>query len=334
MKIGNSSWQFKNVYIQESAVVVGPKENAGPLGKYFDFGYDDVHCNEKSWEKAEIKMAQEANLLALKKSNKTFKDIDLVISGDLNNQIIVGNYLFRDYDVNYMGVFNACASSIEGVLIGANVIDASNANNVMISVSSHNGTAERQFRYPTEYGGQKPDSMTSTTTAATSIIIGNQKSQIRITRGTVGKVIDYKMSDATDMGRTMAPAAYQTLKEHLEDFKISTSEYDLIVTGDLSYFGKDLFLQICDAHNLDLHNNYEDCGLMIYDRETQDVQSGGSGCGCLPGVAYSFILNQMRNGIYKKVLLIATGALHNPIILAQKESIPGIAHAVALEVVE
>ncbi len=334
MKIGKSSFTFHNVYLKDTSVIAGPKEAKGPLKPYFDLSYDDLRCYEKSWEKAEIKMYHQAIEILLNKSLKRKEDIDIYISGDLNNQIIIGTYALRNQNANYLGIFNACASSVEGLIIASNIIEAQNANNIIITVSSHNATAERQFRYPTEYGGQKPPSLTCTVTAACSCLLTNEKTNIKITRGTIGQVIDYNQKDAQDMGRAMAPAAYQTLITHFNDFNISSNDYDLILTGDLSYYGKELLLQIMEEKGYNIKHNYNDCGIMIYDRDKQNVFSGGSGCGCLPSVCYSYVLDKMRKKELKKVLLVATGALHNPILLAQKESIPVIAHAICLEVVE
>lgn len=334
MRIGKASLKFENVYLKSSAVVVGPKESKGPLEKYFDYSFLKLNCNEKSWEKAEIKMYNTAISLALKKQLLTEQDIDLVISGDLNNQIVIGNYAMRDYDIPFLGIFSACASSVEGLIIASSLIDNHNFHNVMVNSSSHNAMAEKQFRYPNEYGCQKPDYITSTVTAAVSIILSNDYNNIKVTRATIGKVIDYNLKDTQDLGRAMAPSCYDTLHQHLEDFDIDVSDYDLILTGDLSTFGKELFVNICYLEGIYFKDNYEDAGTMIYDLKKQKVHSGGSGCGCLPAVAFSFVLNQMENKVFKKVLLLATGALHNPSIVCQKESIPGITHAICLEVVE
>lgn len=337
MKIGKSSILFNNVYLNNAAVVVGPKEGDGPLGQYYDYIFDDLYCNEKSWEKAEIKLYKTAFDLALTKSNLEVKDIDLIISGDLSNQIIVGTYALRNYINPYLGIFSACASSVEGVILGSVLIDSHFYSNITINTSSHNASAEKQFRFPNEYGGKKPESITSTVTGAASIILSKNNSNsnpIKFTKATIGRIVDYEMNDAQDLGRCMAPACYDTLKQHLIDFDIDINYYDLIISGDLSSLGKQLFINICCANEINLNNNYNDCGTMIYDLEKQNVHSGGSGSGCLPCVCFSFILNQMQAKIYKKVLLLATGALHNPSILNQKESIPSICHAIAMEVEE
>ncbi len=336
MKIGKSSLLFNNVYFNDCAVVVGPKEKEGPLGEYFDYYFEDLYCGEDSFEKAEIKMYKTAFSYALNKANLKEEDIDLIISGDLNNQLIIGSYALRNYNNPYLGIFSACASSVEGLILAAVFIDSNNYKNIVVNTSSHNACAEKQFRFPNEYGGKKPESITSTVTGAASIILSNYNNleyNIKVTKATIGKIIDYEMTDAQDLGRCMAPACYNTLKEHLEDFNIDIDYYDLIVSGDLSNLGKQLFVNICYANGINMNKNYNDCGVIIYDLENQNVHSGGSGCGCLPSVTFSYIINQMKACNYKKVLLLATGALHNPSILNQKESIPGICHAISLEVI-
>jgi stage V sporulation protein AD len=330
-KVGKNSLTFDNVYLHESAVVVGPKEYEGPLKDDYDNHFDDLRCGQKSWELAEILMYRNAFNICLNKNNLDVKDLDCVVSGDLNNQIIIGNYVLRDYDVPYLGVFNACSSSVEGLIVASNLIAAQGFTKIIVAISSHNATAERQYRYPTEYGGQKPESMTSTVTAAASTLVSNQPSLIKITKATVGRVVDAKINDALDMGRAMAPAAYHTLNQHFLDFNVNPSEYDLILTGDLSYYGSDMLLKIFHEYNIDLSINHNDGGLMIYDRKRQNVFSGGSGCGCLPAVMYSHVIKKMLKGELNKVLCVGTGALLNPIILAQKETIPAIAHAVVIE---
>ena len=338
MKVGKSSIEFNNVYYNNSSVVVGPKENEGPLKDYFDYAFETLDCDKKSFEKAEITMYKTSFDLALKKSNLREQDIELIISGDLNNQIVIGTYAMRNIDIPYLGIFSACASSVEGLILASIFIESLNYKNICVSCSSHNASAEKQFRYPNEYGGKKPDSITSTVTAATSIILSNRfndnETKIKFKKATIGKIIDYEMKDAQDLGRCMAPACFNTLKEHLEDFKLESNYYDLIVSGDLSKLGKELMVNICFANDFFINDNFNDCGVMIYDIDEQNVHSGGSGCGCLPAVAFSYIINQLKNKNIKKVLLLATGALHNPSILNQKESIPSICHAISMEVDE
>ena len=331
MRVGKQSLIFDNVYIQKSSVIVGPREFAGPLGGLFDFHYDNLNCGEKSWEQAEMAMYKKAINTCLNKNDKEIKDIDCVISGDLNNQIIIGNYVMRDYDVPYLGVFNACSSSVEGLIVGGNIIEAKNGKDIIVSISSHYATAERQYRSPTEYGGQKPETTTSTVSSAVATLISDKPSEIKITKATVGRVIDAKLNDALDMGRLMAPAAFHTIKQHFIDFNVDEDDYDLIITGDLSHYGTELLINIFKEYEIDISKKHMDGGLLIYDRDNQDVFAGGSGCGCLPSVVYTYVEKQMLENNLKKVLVVGTGALLNPIIIAQKETIPAIAHAVVLE---
>lgn len=329
-KLGNSG-EFKKVYLNCSATVSGPKELAGPIGKYFDKGFANIYCDKESWEDAEINLQNNAIDILIKKSGLNEKDINCIIGGDLNNQLAATNYSVRKYDVPFLGVYSACSTCTESMIVGSFLVESGYAENVITIASSHNSTSERQFRYPTEYGGQKPSSMTSTSTGAGASLLTKNASIIKVTRFTIGKIVDVNLTDVQDMGRTMAPAAADTLKQHLEDFSIEPSDYDLILTGDLSKYGSSVFLDIMHEFGYNLSNIYSDAGLMLYDLERQDVFAGGSGCGCISLVALSYIIESLKNGSLNKVLLIATGALMNPIMIAQGESIPCIAHAICLE---
>jgi len=331
MKVGTQSVSLENVYIGETGVTVGPKEKVGPLGMYFDKDYPDLYCNNKTWEKAEMQLLKDSIKICLQKNNITADDIDCYVGGDLNNQIVIANYVLRDYDIPFLGVFGACSTSVEAVIVGSSLLEANFGKKILVSASSHNATSEKQYRYPTEYGGQKPDTLTFTVTAAGVALLTNQKTDIKVTRATIGKVIDANLKDPLDMGRAMAPAAFSTIYNHLKDFNISPSEYDLIVTGDLSKYGKDMVIKLFQEINVDIKDNYDDCGLMIFDRDNQEVFAGGGGCGSSVSVTFGYLIKKLRDKTYKKILVVATGALLNPLILAQKESIPGIAHAIAIE---
>jgi stage V sporulation protein AD len=331
MKIGKQSVALNNVYIGQAGVSVGPKEFEGPLNKYFDRGYDDLYCNKDTWEQAEIELLTSSIDICLNKNKLDVSDIDCYIGGDLNNQIIAQSYTLRDYDLPFLGIFAACSTSTEGLIIGASLLEAKFGKNVLCGVSSHNATSERQFRYPTEYGGQKPDTLTFTVTGSGVALLTTSKTDLKITGLTIGKVIDAKMNDVLDLGRAMAAAAFDTIHTHFQDFSRTEKDYDLILTGDLSFFGHDMVKKLFKELKIDMTNNYSDCGLMIYDREKQEVFAGGSGTACSAVVAYSFLLEKLRDKTYKRVLLAATGALLNPVITAQKETIPGICHAVVIE---
>lgn len=331
MKVGKQSFSFQNVYVGETGVTVGPKEKKGPIADYFDYAYDDLYISQKTWDKSEMQLLKDSIRYCLNKNNLGINQIDAYIGGDLNNQITAANYTLRDYDVPFLGIFGACSTSMEGVITASLFLDAGFGNNILAGTSTHSSTSEKQYRYPTEYGGQKPTSLTVTVTGAGVVLVTTKPRKIKVIRATIGKVVDGKFSDPFDLGRAMVPAAYSTIKQHLDDFKINVDEYDLIVTGDLSYYGKEMLIKMFEENNIDIRRNYDDCGVIIYDRDKQDVFAGGSGCACCAAVTYGYLFEKLKNHTYKKILVVATGALHNPVILAQKETIPGIAYAVAFE---
>lgn len=332
-KVGKSSLVFYNCYISAVSSVVGPKEKNGPIGNLFDKYYDNLLANNcESFEKAEMKMFKDAIDIVMQKGNVTQNDISCLFSGDLNNQIIIGNYVMRDYNIPFIGIFGACSTSILGLITACNYLEQ-NKGNVISATSSHNATAERQFRFPNEYGGQKADTATLTVTGASAVLTTTNKTNIKISKATIGRVIDAKIKDTQDMGRIMAPAAYSTIKQHFDDFNLTVDDYDLILTGDLSHYGSDMLVKLFEEDNIDIKNKHKDAGLFIFDRETQNVLAGGSGCACLGVVLNALIIKQLEQGIYKKILVVGTGALMNPIIVSQKETIPAIAHAITIEVI-
>lgn len=324
------TFNYKNVYVLDAVTISGKYEKKGPLYKYFDKSYDDFYINTKSWEDAESKLILESiNML----KNKVNKEPNLIISGDLLNQLVASNYAVANNNIPFLGVYNACATSVEGMIIASNFIEASQLNNVICSTSSHNNSAEKQFRYPVEYGGIKPKTTTFTTTGGCSIFLSNERSNIKVESATIGKVIDMGIKDVFNMGAVMAPACSNTLYQHLLDTKRDANYYDLILSGDLGKYGKDILKELMKQdYNIDL-NNYDDSACMIYDLDKQDVYAGGSGPACLPLVAYSYILNKMKNKEIKKVLLLATGALMSTTMVNEKKTIPSICHAISLEVI-
>lgn len=328
MKKGKYSMIFRQVYLEESACVAGPLEKKGPLASYFDFMFDENYMGQETWEKAEIALLKKSLDIALEKIKH--RKVDLAVSGDLINQNVITNYTFRNYDIPLIGVYGACSTSVLSIITASNFIDSSNIKRAFACSSSHHSNSERQFRYPNEYGGFKPDTLTYTVTGSAIAVLSNKVSKIKVTCATIGRVIDALVNNPLDMGQAMAPAAYDTLKNHLKDFNRTPDYYDLILTGDLSKVGKKIMLDCAKKDNLEL-NNYDDCGLLIYDKETQHVFSGGSGCACSGLVMLGFIKKLMLDNLLKRVLIIATGALLNPLILNQKETIPSIAHAIVLE---
>ncbi len=324
---------FNNVYVIGSSTVAGLIEKQGPLGVYFDITYDDLYCGCKTFEQAEQKMLKEAIEVVFRKTKVRDKDIDIMFGGDLLNQITSSTYVSRDYCIPLVGTFGACSSSMLTLALASSYVEAGFAKKAMAFTSSHNATAERQFRYPLEYGIQKPETTTYTATGAGAIIVGKDKSDIKVTSATIGEVTDYEFNDPNNMGVAMAPAAYKTLKQHFKDLNREPNYYDLILTGDLSAYGKRIILELFKKENIEL-SNYNDCGLLLYDREKQNVFAGGSGCACCALTTYGYILDKMRKKELKKVLIVATGALLSPTMIQQKESIPCIAHAISLEVSE
>ena len=327
------TFKYNNVYINEVSTITGPKEGEGPLSKFFDKSYSEYYMGSDTWEQAEVKMNTENIDLLLNKSNKSKKDVDIFISGDLLNQIVASSYAASTLNIPYMGIYSACATSTEGIIIASNMIEAGLINNSVVNVSSHNNASEKQFRYPVEYGGPKPVTQTFTVTGSASALISNKKSNIKVESATLGKCIDSGVKNVFDMGSVMAIAAADTIDKHLKDTKREIGYYDLILTGDLGMYGKNLLKDVLkDEYGYDT-KNVDDSACMIYDINKQSVYAGGSGPACIALVTYSYILNLMRQGKLNRVLMVATGALMNPTMVNQKLSIPSIAHAVSLEVI-
>ncbi|NLL44148.1 MAG: stage V sporulation protein AD [Mollicutes bacterium] len=328
------TFKYNNVYINETSTVVGPYEKKGPLNNYFDKSYDDLYFGTKTWEQAEMKLIEESVNILLKKLKKNRFDIDLHISGDLLNQIVASNYAAARLGIPFLGVYSACASSVEGLILGANMIEADQIKNCICSASSHNNAAEKQFRNPVEYGGPKPKTATFTTTGGASAYLSSNKKGIKIESSTIGTVQDLGITDAFHMGAIMAPAAGDTIYQHLNDLKREIDYYDLILTGDLGVYGKKILVDYMQTeYGIEL-KNYDDTATIIYDLDEQPVYAGGSGCACAPLVTYGYIFRKMHKNEYRRILLVATGALLSTTMVNQKLSIPSIAHAISLEVIE
>ena len=325
---------YENVYLNEVSTVTGPLEAHGPFSKLYDRSYDNFYFGEKTFETAESKLIDDAVDILLNKINKTRFEIDLMISGDLLNQLVSSNYAASRLGIPFLGIYNACASSCEGLIIGANMIENKSINNVICTVSSHNTAAEKQFRYPVEYGGPKPKYTTFTVTGGVCAYLSRNKQGIKIDSSTIGTVVDLGIKDVYNMGAVMAPACGDTIYRHLMNTKREIGYYDLILSGDLGIYGKKILIEYMKTeYNIEL-NNYDDAASMIYDIEEQSVYAGGSGPACLPLVTYSYIINKMKKQELKRVLIVATGALMNTSMVNQKLSIPSIAHAISLEVIE
>ncbi len=318
------------VVLAHVASVVGRKEGEGPLGADFDIVKRDSTMGEKSFEKAEARMLEEACKLALAKGELATGDIDVLVAGDLLNQIISANYVARTLSIPFLGLYGACSTLAEGLAVAAVLVDGGYAQRALVATSSHHDSAERQYRYPTEFGGQRPPAAQWTVTGSGAVVLESTGNGPRVTRATIGSVFDMGIRDANNMGAAMAPAAASTVEAHFRDTVRRPDYYDAIVTGDLGIVGKRILQQLLDQKGIRLGSRHLDCGVMIYDTE-QDTHAGGSGCGCSATVFCAHIMKKMKRGELKRVLLVATGALHSPCAVQQGESIPGIAHAVAIE---
>lgn len=330
---GHQSWIFENKpVIRASATVVGPFEGRGPLADDFDIIHGDSMLEEESWEKAEKVLIEQAAKLAIEKAGLTKEQVQFHIGGDLMNQIISTSFAARTLSIPYLGVFGACSTSMESLALASALVNGGAAKFILAGTCSHNSSVEKQFRYPTEYGSQKPPTAQYTVTGAGAAIVSQEGEGPVVTSATIGRVIDMGITDPFNMGAAMAPAAVDTIQAHFRDLQIEPGYYDLIVTGDLAKVGYEIACKLFEKHNIPIHQTeYADCGMMIYDYDTQMVQAGASGCGCSAVVTYGHLMKRMRMGEIKRMLVVATGALLSPLSFQQGESIPCIAHAVAIE---
>lgn len=317
-------------YITSWASIVGPKEGEGPWSSDFDQILPDYLWEEASWEKTESKMLREAAKLAISKQGLQTSDIELMVAGDLLNQITSSNYAAREIGVPFLGLYGACSTMAESLLVGAAIVDGGYCERVLAATSSHHYSAERQYRSPVEHGVQRAPSSQWTATAAGAVILQKGGSGPRVSCATVGKVIDMGQTDIANMGAAMAPAAVDTIKAHFEDTGRPHDYYDLVVTGDLAAVGLSLARELFVKVGLVPSPNFSDCGVLLYDG-LQGVDSGGSGCGCSACMLTGPFLRKVAGGEMKNILLVSTGALMSPTTTFQKESIPAVAHAVAIE---
>ena len=327
--------KFNNVYITDSYTIAGIYEKDGPISDSFDLIYDkDFYYGCRTFESAEEKMLSNSIDKLLNRAKLIDSDVDLIISGDLQNQIAASDYAMRDFNIPFLGIYSACATFGEGINLAANLIEGKQANKIIVSTSSHNMVAEKQFRNPTEYGAPKKKTTTFTSTGAASILLTNKKSFIKVTSATIGSVQDKNITDVNNMGAIMAIAAADTIKNHLKNLNLKPDYYDLILTGDLGIYGKQILIEYLKGEGIDISKNYEDCGLILYDREKQPVFAGASGPACSALVTCGYILKEMIRGRYHKVLVVPTGAIFSPTRTFQKDSVPSIAHAFSIEVTE
>lgn len=314
--------------IASYAAAVGKKEGEGPLANCFDYIAEDVTLGENSWEKSESKLQQYAFTNALSKGDFSESDIDFLFAGDLLNQCVASAYGSRDTSIPFFGLFGACSTMAESLSLASIFVDSGTAVNAAAVTSSHFCSAERQFRLPVNYGGQRTPTAQWTATAAGCAIVSPHGAPPYVKAVTVGKIKDMGVTDANNMGAAMATAAYDTISRHLANTKQSVDDFDLILTGDLGQVGSDILTELFQKDNVDISGKHNDCGLMLYDLKSQDVHAGGSGCGCSASVLCGHILPEIAKGNLKNVLFAATGALMSPTIVQQGESIPGISHAV------
>ena len=323
---------FNNVYVKNTSLVGGPIESSSKYGDYFDKKYDSYYI-DKSLEKSEVLMQKDAIDILLDKENLEKDYIDIFIGGDLSNQICTSSYALNYYKRPFLGVFSACASSNESIIIGGSFIDNNLCNRVVCTTSSHNLNTEKQFRNPIEYGAFKKKTSTFTSTGAASILLTNERTDVKVTSFTIGKVISLKQNDPNNMGAAMVPAAANTIYRHLIEHNERVEDYDLILTGDLGVYGSKILREyIKKEYGIVLGEKYNDCGAMLYDiKKHKEVHAGGSGPVCSTLINYGYIYNLIKHKRLKKVLFVTTGALFSPTFLYQKEDILGIAHAISWE---
>jgi stage V sporulation protein AD len=342
--VGKQSILFSDPpLILSGASVAGKKEGEGPLGTFFDQIEEDSMFGGTSWEDAESRMVKRTVELAIEKAGLQKEDIRYMVGGDLLGQLIATSFGIVDLDIPLFGVYGACSTMGESMALGAALVDGGYADHVLTFTSSHFAGAEKQFRFPLGYGNQRPLASTWTVTGSGAVIISNGKYNptvqqstsvqpgIRIKGITVGKIVDYGVKDSMNMGACMAPAAYKTISQNLQDLCILPDYYDKIITGDLGYIGKDILIDLLNQDGYDISKNHMDCGIEIFDKDTQDTHSGGSGCGCSAVTLTGYIFHKLRRKEWNRVLFVPTGALHSTVSFNEGNSVPGIAHGVILE---
>ena len=331
-KIGRTCLFDKPPVTVGSAGVAGKKEGEGPLGADFDAVYNDTTMGEDSYELAESALLKDAIVRAMDSANVSAGQIDFLLTGDLLDQCVGSCFAVKDLNIPFVGMYGACSTMALTLCTGAMLVD-SGAEYCIAGASSHFASSERQFRYPLEYGSQRPPTAQWTVTGAGAAVIGkNRQSEIKIKAVHIGTVTDLGIKDANNMGAAMAPAAARTINDFFVDTGTDAEDYDMILTGDLGYTGTELLYEVLELeYKTNIRSRHNDCGKLIYNLKEQDVNSGGSGCGCSASVLCSHIFKKMNRGELNKILFVATGALMSPTSSKQGRTIPGIAHAVLLE---
>jgi len=334
MQKGKASLQFERpVYITSTACIAGKKEGEGPLGKSMDVVEQDPMFGAETWEQAESFLQKQTADLALEKGNVHRKDIRYLFAGDLLGQLIATSFGTVDLDIPLFGLYGACSTMGEALSLGSMCIDAGHADRVLALASSHFATAEKQFRFPLGYGSQRPQSSSWTVTGCGAAVLSaiGDNSNIRVAGITTGKLVDLGAKDSMNMGAAMAPSAWNTICQNFEDFGIDANWYDKIITGDLGEVGQKILLDFMKHDDHNLAEKHADCGIEIYDKDSQDTHAGGSGCGCAAVTLCSFIIPKLLDGTWKRVLYLPTGALLSTVSYNEGQSIPGITHGVILE---
>lgn len=332
-RIGTNTIKFSNPPVLISAYsTVGVKEGQGPLRDWFDEVLSDDKYGEKTWEKSEGKILKNSIMKSLESKSIKTSEVEFLIGGDLINQDMISSYIARDLEIPFLGIYGACSNMTESSILAGMIIDGGYADLIVAATSSHFSTAERQYRFPLEHGNQRSKTSQWTVTGSGAFVFSNKGKGPRAICATVGKVVDFGIKDVNNMGAAMAPAAVDTIFLHLKDTGTKPEDYDLIVTGDLGKVGKEIAKELLEEKGYKVDNIYDDCGDMIFDAETQDTNSGGSGCGCSASVFSGYVYKKMLRKDFKKVLLVSTGALLSTISTQQGESIPGIAHAITFSI--
>lgn len=326
------SIEFTNPpYLISSGSIVGNKEREGPLGKMFDIASDDDLFGEKTWEAAEGAMQKMACLMAVKKGKVRVEEVKFLFGGDLLRQGIATSMGLEELQIPLFGLFGACSTSGEALALASMSVAAGYGELMLAVTSSHFACAEKEFRFPLGYANQRPLSSSWTVTGSGAFLVGKKKSHVKITGVTIGKIVDYGLKDSQNMGACMAPAAMDTIVCNLEDFNRKESDYDKIITGDLGYIGQTILFDLLRKEGKDIMENHMDCGMKIFDQQTQNTNAGGSGCGCAATTLSAYILPKIESGEWKRVLFVPTGALMSTVSYNEGESVPGIAHGIVLE---
>lgn len=339
--VGKQSIAFSNPpIITGYASVVGKKEGEGPLASYFDVIDEDALFGGDNWEDAESRLQKMTAELAIQKADLKPEDIRYLFAGDLLGQLIATSFGVEDLQIPLFGVYGACSTMGESLSLASILIDGGYADHVVALTSSHNASAEKQFRFPLEYGTQRPLAMTWTVTGSGAVVLSSSDCKdaeksgetiVEVKGITTGKIMDYGVKDSMNMGACMAPAACEVIAQNLEDFGVQPGHYDKIITGDLGFVGQRILLDLLKEKGYDISSNHMDCGIEIYDADTQDTHAGGSGCGCSATTLCGYIMSKMKSKEWKRILFVPTGALLSTVSFNEGDSVPGIAHAVILE---